>query len=165
MADVVTRAGTSRALLYRHFSNRDELIAGVLTRTTDRYLDHIRAALGDGGPFGPTLVEGMALIVEMARADQLMGLVFRGEGEAIASGVVSSSDALRDRSAAFAAEVFAGMDEDDLAQINPDLELSEVIDHCMLVGLGLIRGFDHIATDPKLLRRHLETFLLPGILR
>ncbi len=49
MEEVASRAGISRALLYRHFSSKRDLFAAVHQRATDQLLTEVED-LGDGTP-------------------------------------------------------------------------------------------------------------------
>ncbi|ANZ43566.1 TetR family transcriptional regulator [Lentzea guizhouensis] len=58
MEEVASRAGISRALLYRHFSSKRDLFAAVHQRATDQLLTEI-GDLGDG-----TLAEQVAVALD-----------------------------------------------------------------------------------------------------
>lgn len=67
--EVARRAGCSRATVYRHVADKDELVREVLVRHATRLADELEAEIDDTGDPADWIAEGMVRNTECVRAE------------------------------------------------------------------------------------------------
>ena len=70
--DLVRRTGISRATLYRHVGNKEEVIAAVAARHLNRVLADVLGFLDDRPSLGDALVETILYLVDYAQEHELI---------------------------------------------------------------------------------------------
>lgn len=81
--DVATDAGFSRQTVYRHFDNRDGLLAAVVLREEEVFLDTIRAAVAGCSDLEEALAAAMRTGLRMAAEHPLLNRLLDTEPEAL----------------------------------------------------------------------------------
>ena len=152
-------AGVHRVTFYRHFPDKESLLAEVLVLRTAPVLEEAARTLAEGGFFPHGLIETMATAVEETRARP---------GLLAALGVFPTSDEPRPAgtSARFlqravditAPHVSAAQ---EAGVLRGDLTAAEIVEWLLEVCLSalLLRPDD----SPHELRRHLHRFVVPAI--
>lgn len=162
--DIADEAGLSRSMIYRHFSGRDELLAGVLERLTDRFISDLADRLDDHATLGQFIVAAMTEVVVSARADPAIATMFVGSDRSSAGQAVARSTEIRARARAFAHQVLDRAGPERLAELREELSVDEAADHLVLIGLALVQGYGP-ADGPDQVRRYLTAFVLPALVR
>lgn len=72
MSSIAAEANLSREWLYRHFSNRDALVAGVLQRELRRFIDGLAIRASDNGDVTAALTDAFVYSVEFLRDQQML---------------------------------------------------------------------------------------------
>ena len=80
--------------LYRYFANRDELILGVILRSTRRHFDDIRPRIDKAPTLADGLADFVALTVRRTGYDQNLRLVFAPEVAGASASIAGGSKAL-----------------------------------------------------------------------
>ena len=83
MGDVAKQAKLSRQTLYRHFPNKDALIAEVVLAETDALIDTVVQAGQDHDDPRDALAAGLLAALRAARAHPLLDRLIRTEPEAL----------------------------------------------------------------------------------
>lgn len=83
LEDVAREAGVSRQTLYRYFAGRDALIAAVLLREEEAFLDAVRAAADAHTDLRPAVEAAIAAALRAARGHPLLDRLLATEPEAL----------------------------------------------------------------------------------
>ena len=67
MRDLATEAGLSRGSLYRHFGDRETLVAAVLERAADRFVARAATRIDREGTMADELAEAVTFVASSAR--------------------------------------------------------------------------------------------------
>jgi AcrR family transcriptional regulator len=78
LAELSRRVGVTVAAPYRHFADRDELLAAVATRAVSAFADALRAAAGPSGPAEPRLAAMAGAYVRFAAQQRPLFAVLFG---------------------------------------------------------------------------------------
>ena len=158
---VATRAGTSRATVYRHFpGGRDELIDTTLRREVARFF----AALLAEVPAGAGAVDHVAALVTAAH--RLLGehRVFQrlltAEAEVLAPPLATVHPMIHEALRSHLRSILAGSDE-----VNGDVDLDRAADHgarMVLSYVGTSGSWD--LTDAAQVGAAVRTRILAGVL-
>lgn len=154
---VASRAGSSRATIYRHFpGGRDELVMSTLRREVGRFFDRLAASL----PPGADLVARVAALVTGARR-------LLGEHEVLQRLLVDEAEELMPPLAMvhpLVQEAVSGLLREAFEAASVSADVEAAADHCarMLlsyVGAGGVWDLD----DPDDVRRMVSTRILAGV--
>jgi AcrR family transcriptional regulator len=162
MADVASASGMARSTLYRHFSDRDELIIAVMEREAVTMAAEIAADLQAHTNFRTFVVEGLLMAIDVIEANATLGSLFVGESAADASRLLLMTNRLRGvgldvvkpmiRSARQAGELRATLD--------PEM----MMDWILRILLSLLTVPSDLAETREQKRVLLETMLLPALI-
>lgn len=117
--DIAAAAGISRSTLYRRYANKEELLAAVIARATDEFLDDLDAVASDLPP-QEAVVECFARGLRIMREIPVLGRLAQSEPEALPGmpGRRSMLLALSDRVARTLRRSGATMPDDELAMVS-----------------------------------------------
>ena len=79
LEDVARRAGVSRTTIYRHFANRDELVAAVMDRENARIFTDIAAELTSARPQSNYYVEAFTSAILRVRRHRVLNRIIVDE--------------------------------------------------------------------------------------
>lgn len=161
--DIADEAGISRSMIYRHFNGRDELLTGVLARLTDRFTADLAARVDDHATLGEFIVAAITDVVVTARADPTIATMFAGPDRSAASSAVAGSDDIKTRARTFAHQILERAGSERMHELRDGLSVDAAADHLVLIGLALIQGYG--PTDAAHIRRYLDDFVLPALVR
>lgn len=160
--DVANEASVSRATVYRYFSDRDELILGVLMREAGRYFERLADHLETQPGLAEAVVEGVMFTIDSVRADQHLAMLFSPEAVGITSSVAGTSEALFATVTAFLRPLFERGRE--TGELRSGIDIDEAAEWVLRMLLSLLTTEGRVVRTPDDQRRVLRNFLLPAIL-
>lgn len=160
--DVANEASVSRATVYRYFSDRDELILGVLMRKAGRYFERLARHLETQPGLAEAVVEGVVFTIESVRGDQHLAMLFSPEAVGITSSVAGTSEALFTAVTAFLRPLFERGRE--TGELRSGIDIDEAAEWVLRTLLSLLATEGRVAHTPHEQRHMLRNFLLPAIL-
>lgn len=159
MADVARRAGVTRAILYRHFEGRDELIIAVAAQVMDRYVARVIDDLMPTDDVSGLITESLVFVTTVVRKDPLLAMLASSAGHGLA-GLLTNSAVLSGKVSGLYEQLFDLFRE----RLRAGLEPGDVGRYVLTVALALLMDFIPGSDDPDTVRRYVSTFVLPGIL-
>lgn len=152
--DVATEAGVSRATVYRHVRDRDDLVLAALAREADRFL----ARMADGGdrPLGAGIVDGIVFAVREVPTTPRLAALMRPGAASIVPGAweVLYERALLGMGALLERARAEGALRDDVSD-------GEVVEWVLRTVLSFLTVT--VPRDEAELRAYLERFLVPAL--
>lgn len=161
MEAIARHAEISRATVYRHFSNRESVVSGVILRAAERYLQRISRRITEHTDLGSAIIDFVDVTVRAAQREPTIGLLFGSDDELAGIGLAKgTSVALFDLVAEFLRPLFAVHWD----QLEPGVSLDDAAEWILRTILSLIsvRGPRH--RSPEGLEAFLRRFLLPALL-
>jgi AcrR family transcriptional regulator len=159
MAEVSRRAGVTRALLYRHFSGRDDLIVGVAGQVMDRYVAEVVARFTPTDDVGHLITESLVFVSTVVARDPLLKVLASPHHDGVAR-LLTDSPALRSRLSDLYGHVLVVYGE----SLRPGLIPADVGQYILSVALALLIGAVSGSGEADVVRRYVQTFVLPAIL-
>lgn len=117
MEDVASRAACSRQTLYRYFPTRDDLLAALVLREEERFLDGVRTAFAEALDLERAVSGAVAFVLTEARRHPLLDRILRTEPEALLPYLTTRGDAALHR----ATEVLRQLVTDRAPSADPEL--------------------------------------------
>jgi len=156
MEDVARRAGVSRVTVYRHFTNKDELVEAVVLQEVRRFLFDLGAFLEDYETDEDRIVEGFAFTVARLRHHTLLQRLLEGEPELFLPVLTTGSGPL----IAFARNLIVGYAAPRMPLVPPeDLALGAEMGIRLTISLLLNPDGVLDLDDPERLRGLARRFL------
>jgi AcrR family transcriptional regulator len=81
MDEVATRAGLTRPTLYRYFPSKDALLAALVIRESERFLDGVRAAFAATDDLDAALESSLLFVLRHARVHPLLDRLLADDPE------------------------------------------------------------------------------------
>jgi AcrR family transcriptional regulator len=147
MDSVAVRAGVSRPLVYKHFTDRNEIIAGLFTREVSRLDERVARAIAPAADFETVVRTSIRVwLAEVSARGAILGALMRSDGidERIRSRHRAREAGVYRFYARLAAAEFGLADDDALAAI-----------HTVMSGLEGLQAFWREHRGPGA-RQHLE---------
>ena len=160
---IARRAGCNRTTIYRHFTDRDGLLAALAAREAHRMATELQRSLV--GITDPTelLSEAFASSVQLATAHPLVARARRHEPEALLGALaIDDSRVLRVGGAAVAAALRWAEAHGDPPRVDPDA--AGLMAARLLASFLLTPGPDLDLDDPADVRRYAREVLTPLLL-
>jgi AcrR family transcriptional regulator len=162
MARVAEDAGVSRTWLYRHFPDKDTLVAAALIRRDEEFWNEAHDRVGRARG----VAAKVATAVEMARRSPLGPLALElreREPEAFARVMGTYAGDIVPGLAGFWQHHLALARE--AGEVRPDLDLAGAAEWVLRVVISLVSvpGLAVDVDDPRSVREYLETFLVPAL--
>ncbi|WP_231608754.1 TetR/AcrR family transcriptional regulator [Mycobacterium shottsii] len=158
MAEVAKRAGVSRAVLYRHFGGRDELVVAVAVQVMDRYVARVVDDLMPTDDVAALITESLVFVTTVVSRDPLLELLSMGAEHGVAS-LLANSPVLCGKVAGLYEQVFVLFRD----RLRVGLEPGDVGRYILGVALSLLMNVIPGSDDPATVRRYVRTFVLPAI--
>ena len=159
--DVASAAKVSRATVYRYFSDRDELILGVLLRQANRFLDRLRVEIEREPQFDKAIVNGVMFTVKAVRADEHLALLFAPEVAGVTTAVAGASQAMFELTTEFLRPFFESARES--GALRPNLDVEEAAEWTLRIVLSLLTVEGPATRKPDQERRFLAAYLVPAL--
>jgi AcrR family transcriptional regulator len=134
--EVARRAGCSRATVYRHVADKDELVREVLVRHATRLADQLETEIDDTGDPADWIAEGMVRNAERVRQEPwYRALEAEGATAAIAR-LCGGPRAIIEFASPLVARFLARLEGHGV--LRPDLDLEDATEWLAVVHVGLL---------------------------
>ncbi|ORA60797.1 helix-turn-helix domain-containing protein [Mycobacteroides franklinii] len=160
MDAIAREAGYSRAVVYRHFRNRDDLMDALVVRATMSEISKMIGRLMALNNLAEIIPESLVIVsVEVGANPLLRVLADRDDHGTVASLIVNAPN-LIDLLTAMYAGVFSTRMTEVRQGVRPEDAARYVLSVALSLLLGLIPGTD----NPEQVRRYVRVFVLPTLL-
>ena len=161
--DVIAKqARVSRATVYRYFTGRDTVVAGVILRATERYLEKVQPRITSQPDLSGAVLEFVEVTVRAATRDETIGLLFKSDDQLAGVGLAKgTSVALFELVTEFLRPVFAA----HWAQLRPGVSVDDAAEWILRAILSLLTVSGPRRRSRDGLHAFLQRFLLPAIVR
>lgn len=166
MQVIAREAGYTRAVIYRHFATRDELLDALVVRVAGRNIAEITARLQaatepqDLNDPGALVTESLVIVATEVSQDPLLRVISEHTDEGNVAALIARSETL--------SELLAGMYEAGFrqagAQLRPGLHSADAARFVLSAALGLLLGLIPGVQDAEQVRRYVRVFVLPALL-
>jgi len=158
ISQIADRAGVSRAVMYRHFSGRDELVEAVAAAVMDRSVAHLVERLTPMDDVAELIAESLVFVATEVAKDPVLEVLASGTEYGVAS-LLANSDALGAKVSGLYEQLFALFS----AQLRPGLQPGDAGRYVLSVALALLMRAIPGSDDMHTVRRYVQTFVLPAI--
>lgn len=161
MQVIAREAGYTRAVIYRHFATRAELLDALVVRVAGRKIAEITARLNTA-PLEPgTLVtESLVIVATEVAQDPLLRVISEHTDEGNVAALIARSATL--------GELLAGLYEMGFRQaglqLRAGLRSGDAARFVLSTALGLLLGLIPGVNDADQVRRYVRVFVLPALL-
>ena len=159
LAEISRRAGVTRAVFYRHFNSRDELLIAVAAHVMDRYVAEVVAELTPTDDVANLITESLVFVATVVRRDPILTLLASAGGHGL-GGLMANSDVLSAKLSGLYEQLFYLFREELRVGLRP----GDVGQHILGVALALLMDVIPGSDDPETVRRYIRTFVLPAVL-
>ncbi len=128
MEVIAHEAGYSRTAIYRQFANRNELIAAMVQRTTQRHMASILTRMPEGARPIDLLVESMVIVATELVADPLLNTIADQTPDGTIASLIAKDTDLTDLVTATVEGIIA--DDATPVPARPTPERSGAVHHC-----------------------------------
>jgi AcrR family transcriptional regulator len=161
MAAIAKDAGYTRAVIYRHFATRDELVDAVVLRVALRHITAVFTRLADISDVSDLVAESLVIVSTEIALDPVLAVISQRSEEASVADLIVRSPRLTDMLTAMYSVGFAQVEPGYLrAGLRPGDAAHFVLGIEMILLLRLIPGTD----DADQVRRYARCFVLPALL-
>lgn len=158
MAEFAERAGVTRAVLYRHFGGRDELVEAVAATVMDRYVAHLVERLMPADDVSELITESLVFVTTEVAHDPVLSVLASGTEHGVAS-LLANSDVLGAKVSGLYEQLFALFS----ARLRPGLHPGDAGRYVLSVALALLMRAIPGSDDAQTVRRYVQTFVLPAV--
>ncbi|POM22858.1 HTH-type transcriptional regulator TtgR [Actinomadura rubteroloni] len=157
MEAIARRSGYTRAVLYRHFANRDEVVGALALRAAERSVAEATARYV--GPLDPqeVITESLVFVATEVARDPLLARLTGDGGFARLVTAHPEIAALLTESYEF------GLANCSPERLRPGLTATEAAGYVLSIALALLMGAVPHADDPEAVRRYVRAFVLPAL--
>lgn len=163
MQVIAREAGYTRAVIYRHFATRDELLEALVVRVAGRKIAEITAQLHtatDPDDPGTLVTESLVIVAIEVAQDPLLRVISEHTDEGNVAALIARSGTL--------GELLAGLYElgfrQAAPQLRPGLHSRDAARFVLSTALGLLLGLIPGVQDADQVRRYVRVFVLPALL-
>jgi AcrR family transcriptional regulator len=160
--DVAQSAGVSRATLYRHCKNREELLLAVVSREASRLAAEAEAHLRRFDDVGSWIVEGMLFCLREIPRRPALAMLLLPEDVGVASRLVLSSERLLEIGAEILQPMFEPARQRGL--LRETIEIEALMEWVLRILMSYLTVPSHLATTEDELRQLLRVMILPAVL-
>lgn len=161
MEVIAHEAGYSRTAIYRQFANRNELIAAMVQRTTQRHMASILTRIPEGAGPIDLLVESMVIVATELVADPLLNTIADQTPDGTIASLIAKDSDLTD----LVTTTIEAMIADDAGQFRPGVHPHDLAQFVIATALSFLVNAVPVRNDPAVARAYIETFILPAIVQ
>jgi AcrR family transcriptional regulator len=161
--DVAQAAGVSRATVYRHVKNRDELLLAVIGREAARLAAEAEIQLRQFDDVGSWIVEGILFCLQEIPGRPPLAMLFAPEEVGVASRLVLTSERLLEIGADILRPIFEPARRRGL--LREGVEIEVLMEWVLRILVSYLAVPSHLATTRAELRHLLRTMILPAVLK
>lgn len=160
MEAVARAAGYSRAVVYRHFRNRDDLVDALAVRSAMDEVSKMASRLIVLDSLAEIIVESMVIVSTEVGANPLLrALADRDDRGSVASVIVNAP-----RLVDLLTSMYAGVFSTRMSEVRAGLRPEDAARHVLSVALSLLLGLVPGTDDPDVVRRYMRVFVLPSLM-
>ncbi|OBG30709.1 TetR/AcrR family transcriptional regulator [Mycolicibacter heraklionensis] len=160
MQVIAREAGYTRAVIYRHFATRDELLDALVVRVAGRKIAEITARLHPATDPGTLVTESLVIVATEVGQDPLLRVISEHTDEGNVAALIARSATL--------GELLAGLYElgfrQAAARLRPGLRSRDAARFVLSTALGLLLHLIPGVQDADQVRRYVRVFVLPALL-
>ncbi|QZA06087.1 TetR/AcrR family transcriptional regulator [Mycolicibacter heraklionensis] len=160
MQAIAREAGYTRAVIYRHFATRDELLDALVVRVAGRKIAEITARLQAATDPATLVTESLVIVATEVGHDPLLRVISEHTDEGNVAALIARSATL--------GELLAGLYEMGFRQAGPQLRAGlhsgDAARFVLSTALGLLLGLIPGVHDADQVRRYVRVFVLPALL-
>lgn len=161
MEHIAREAKISRATIYRHFDNRDEVLTGVLVRAIAAITGELRDSVAHIENFGEFLIRSQVLLIERAPQVPLFAM-FLAEQSALLNRLCIGSSDINALVAAYFQQRFERAQA--AGEIRAGVELGPLVDWILHISSAYLLAPTTLRGSGLTWRETLRRFLAPAIL-
>ncbi|MFV8053857.1 TetR/AcrR family transcriptional regulator [Mycobacterium sp. 48b] len=161
MEVIAHEAGYSRTAIYRQFANRNELIAAMVQRTTQRHMASILTRIPEGAGPIELLVESLVIVATELVADPLLNTI----ADQTPDGTIASLIARDSELTELVTATVEGIIADDATRFRPGVHPNDLAQFIIATSLSFLVNAVPVRKDPAVARDYIETFILPAIVK
>lgn len=161
MEVIAHEAGYSRTAIYRQFANRNELIAAMVQRTTQRHMASILTRIPENAGPVDLLVESLVIVATELVSDPLLNTIADQTSEGTIASLIAGDSDLTE----LVQTTIEAMIADDAGQFRPGLHAHDLAQFVIATALGFLVKAVPVRNDPAVARGYIETFILPAIVK
>lgn len=160
MEDIAREAGISRPSVYRYFSDREELLLGVMSEHSRAAVKKMHRFLARQPSFADGIVEGLLYLADHGRRDVFTRHLVESNDTAFSDRIDATQT-----NEALTSEFWNGFltDAQAAGDMDPALDLDHVHHWLANVGLMLMSMMDRAPGDKESRRAMIRTFVLPAL--
>lgn len=159
MQAIAREAGYTRAVIYRHFATRDELLDALVVRVAGRKMADIATRLQPVADPGDLVTESLVIVATEVGRDPLLRVISEHTDDGNVAALIARSATL--------GEVLASQFEMGFHQagdyLRPGLRPGDAARYVLSVALGLLLRLVPGVDDADQVRRYLRVFVLPAL--
>lgn len=160
MEAIAREAGYSRAVVYRHFRNRDDLMDALVVRATMSEIAKMIGRLIVLKDLAEIIPESMVIVsVEVGANPLLRVLADRDDHGTVASLIVNAPNLID-----LLTSVYAGVFSTRMAEVRTGVRPEDAARYVLSVALSLLLGLIPGTDNPEQVRRYVQVFVLPALL-
>ncbi|OHV05670.1 TetR/AcrR family transcriptional regulator [Mycobacterium talmoniae] len=159
MQVIAREAGYTRAVIYRHFATRDELLDALVVRVAGRKMADIATRMQPAADPGELVTESLVIVATEVGHDPLLRVISEHTDEGNVAALIARSATL--------SQVLAGQFEIGFRQagdyLRAGLRPADAARFVLSVALGLLLGLIPGVDDADQVRRYVRVFVLPAL--
>jgi AcrR family transcriptional regulator len=157
---IAREAGYSRAVIYRHFPSRRDLVEALVQRSTLRQMGLLTARLPAGMSPIDLMVEGLVIAASELVHDPVIKTIADQTEEGSVADFMANDAAL----AGMVEQMITAVLEADRDKIRPGLQLADIAQFLISTSMALLLNTIPGTQDAPTARRYIQTFVLPAVL-
>jgi AcrR family transcriptional regulator len=158
MAAIAKEAGYTRAVIYRHFDSRDDLLEALVLRVATRHINVVVARSAGISDAGDLVVESLVIIATEIARDPLLAVISERSDHMSVAEVIVSSPRLTNMLTTMYDEALKE------GQLRDGLRPGDAARFVLAIAIGLLRRTFPDTADPDQVRRFTRVFVLPALL-
>jgi len=163
MDDIARSAGIARQTIYKHFANKDEIVAGLFVQEIEQHHRPVMYALHAEGCSHDQLTALVLRQIQLADRWVLLSRTFDPSIAPRVAELVLSSDDLAACNAALWLPILA--DYRAAGLLRGDLDLRQTVRWMTYQAVWLLSHPDALTPDPHERRRYVHTYLTGGLVK
>jgi len=159
MQVIAREAGYTRAVIYRHFATRDELLDALVVRVAVRRMTAIATRMPITDDPGVLVVESLVIVATEVGQDPLLRVISEHTDDGNVAALIARSATLGE---VLAGQFEAGFDRAG-GYLRAGLRTGDAARFVLSVALGLLLGLIPGIDDDDQVRRYVRVFVLPAL--
>lgn len=160
MEAIAAEAGYSRAVVYRHFRNRDQLLEALVVRVTLTQISHIAARLMMLHDLAEMMTESLVIVATEVRQNPILRVLSEhDEKSSVATLIVNAPNLIT-----LLASMYEGLFSAQVISMRPGLQPADAAQYVLGVALSLLMDAIPGTDDAAQVRRYVRVFVLPALL-